>query len=149
MSEVKLTGLDSNQIPRYTYDEGNQSIRVTVVAGEVPEIKVSPVEKKEERVVESRIEYIPVTTVKTVEVPTIVREIEVKTVEIPVIVKEQEVKVIEIEKSIIVTEYKTIEVPIIVKEKEIQVVQVDKINYKLLFIVQLITLGLLVVSKLL
>lgn len=146
---VKLTGLDSNQIPRYTYDEKNQSIRVTVVAGEIPEIKVAPVEKKEERAVETRTEYITVPTVERIEVPVIIKETDVKVVEVPVLIVEKQVQVIEVEKPIIVTEYKTIEVPVIVKEKEIQIVHVDKINYKLLFIVQAITLALLVVSKLL
>ena len=57
MIEVKLTGLDSNQIPRYTYDETNNSMRVTVVAGELPNINVVPGEFKTPEVIIQK-EYI-------------------------------------------------------------------------------------------
>lgn len=151
----KLTGLDSSQIPRYTFDEENNATRV-VIAGDFnigEAIKENLKNLKIEAPIQSS------NNIEQISIPVIVKELEIKEIEKPVIVKELEIKEVEkivvvqqleikeVEKPIIVTEYKTVEVPVIVKEKEVQVIYMDKFNYKLLFIIQLLTLGLIVVSK--
>ena len=153
---MKLTGLDSAEIPRYTYDEKNNSNRVTIVAGDLNgitdsikaglkdlNINIAPQENNAAIQIQ-RIEVpVIVEKVQIVEVPVIVKEIEIKEIEKQVVVY----KVIEIEKPVIVTQFEKIEVPVVTGQKDVQIVYVDKLNYKLLFIMQLITLGLLVVSK--
>ena len=154
MADLKLTGLDSKEIPRYTYDEGNQSNRVTIVAGDLNGITDSI----KEGLKDLKIDILPQKESNTIEIPVIVKEIQI--VEIPVIVKELEIreviktivlqpqeilKIVEIEKPIIVKEFERIEVPVI--QKEVQIVYVDKMNYTLLFVLQAVTLGLIVLSK--
>ncbi len=141
MSEVKLTSLDSNQIPRYSYSEDNRAIRVEVVNGQMN--YQAPVQKNEVRV-------------ETIEVPVIIKELEIKEIEKQVIVQNlqiiripeyiKEIEYREIEKPVYITEIKTVEIPLIVKEKEI--VFVDKINYKIVFVMQAITLALIVLTRL-
>ena len=138
MRELKLTTIDSNQIPRYTYSENDNAQRVVIV-GAAPVMNITSESQP------SRIEYIPVTTVEKIEVPVIVKELEIKTIEIPVLTIQKEVQIVELEKTIVVTEYKTIEVPVIVREKEI--VYLDRLNYKMVFIMQAITLALILLSK--
>lgn len=156
IKQRQMTSLDTNQLPRYTYDEEYNAQRVIIVGGEdLSPFKESGVNSLPGQKNEARIEYIPVTTVEKIEIPTIIKEIEVRTIEIPIIVVET--KILEIEKRIIVTEYKEIQVPVIVKEyKEIEVpiihtqekiVYVDRTNYKLLYLMQGITLALIVLSK--
>jgi hypothetical protein len=207
---IKLTGLDSKEIPRYTYDEDKNAQRVVLVGDfgiaesikeslkdlkidlptpqihdthrapeivekyipgpvqtiEVPVIvretqfKDVPVIIKETEykeisvptiVKETEFRDVPVlikeTEIRTIEVPTIIKEIEYKEISVPVI--QTEVRVIEVEKPIIQKELEIqrVEVPVIVREKEIQLVYVDKLNYKLLFIFQALTFGLIVLSK--
>lgn len=152
---MKLTGLDASEIPRYTYDDKNQSSRVTIVAGDLEgitdsikaglkdlKIDIAPQEK-------SQAIEIPVIIkeVQIVEVPTIVKEIEIKEIEKQVLVQQEVLKVIEIEKPVVVKEFEKIEVPVITVQKEVQIVYVDKLNVKLLYIMQAITLGLIVLSK--
>ncbi len=153
---IKLTQLDANQIPRYSYDEENRAVRVSIVNG-TSDFQ-APVQKIQQAGA-SRIEYITVPTVERIEVPVIIKELELKTIEIPVIsvktevqivevpfyIREIEYKTIEIEKPVYITEIKTVEIPLIVKEKEL--VFVDKVNYKMFLIFHAITLGLIVLSK--
>ena len=82
---MKLTGLDANEIPRYTYDDDTRSIRVTVVDGSMPTFNVAAPENKPQE--------ITVPAVQRIEVPVIIKELEVKTVEVPVITVETKVVV--------------------------------------------------------
>ena len=152
---MKLTGLDSQQIPRYTFDEENNAVRV-VLAGDfgiaeaikdnLKDIKVDITQQNDPKSIEVRVDNTP-GPIQKIEVPGIIKETEIKEIQVPQIVLQKEVEIITIEKPIVVTEYKEIQVPIIVKEKEVQVVYVDKLNYKLLFIFQALTFGLIVLSK--
>lgn len=149
IKEVKLTGLDGSQIPRYVYNEDTNSIRVEVVNGEDPfsisrNINVVP---SATPVIEQKFTEVPVIVkeIQTIEVPVIVREIQIERIEIPVLTIQKEVQIVQIEKPIIVTEYKEIQVPVIQIQKEI--VYVDKINYRFLYIMQGITLALIILSK--
>lgn len=162
MNELKLTSLDSNQIPRYSYDEENQAIRVSIVndsTGFQDYVKKNyPLEYQaiSERALKNP-QYITVPTVEKIEIPVIIKEIELKTVEIPVITVQKEILVVEkqvivketdiqiIEKPVFITEYKIVETQVIVREKEI--VYVEKLNMKMFFIMQTITLALIVLSK--
>ena len=146
---LRLPQIDSSEVPRYTFDESNNSVRVTIVAGDRPNLgeingSSSPNITQYIPVVETKIERIEIPVVETrierIEVPTIITE--VKVVEIPVVVKEIEYR--EIEKHVYITEFKEIKVVEIVREKDL--VYVDKFNYKALYITQAITLGLLVLS---
>lgn len=153
---MKLTGLDSNEIPRYTYDEEQNASRVTLVgdfgiAKSIKEslknlkidVNASSVNKTEPIIVK---EYLPgEVRFEQIQVPVIVKEIEYREIQVPVI--QHEVRVIEIEKPIIQKEIITVEVPVIIKEKELQMVYVDRLNYKMLFILQLLTFGLIIISK--
>lgn len=153
MSEVKLTQLDAKDIPRYTYDEAYNANRVVIVGN------ISPrgVEALNPNNLPGGINIIETTKLITeyIEVPTIIKELEVKVLEIPFIVYDTKIveveKIIhtveykEIEKSVIVTEYKEVRVPVIVKEQEI--VYIDRINFKMLMIMQGITLALILFSR--
>lgn len=150
MSDIKLTALDSNEIPRYTYDEARQAIRVVISDVELGDIGKYIQESLKDFKVEipQEIKATQPIIIKETEfrdLPVIVREIEYKEIPFPVI--QTEVKIIEIEKPIIQKELeiRTIEVPIIVKEKEI--VYVDRLNHKVLFVLQALTLGLILLSK--
>lgn len=155
MAEVKLTGLDSAEIPRYTYDDKNQSSRVTIVAGDLNgitdsikaglkdlKIDIAPQEKS------AAIEIpVIIKEAQIIEVPVIIKELEIKEIEKQVIVQQEVLKIVEIEKPVVVKEFEKIEVPVITVQKEVQIVYVDKLNFKLLFILQAITLALVVLSK--
>jgi hypothetical protein len=140
---LQLPHIDSSEVPRYTFDEANNSIRVTVVSGEMPNITILP-PGDIRPVYEPQIQYIPVveTKIERIEIPKIVTETVVQKIDVPVIVKEIEYR--EIEKPVYITEFKEIKVIEIVREKDL--VYVDKFSYKTLYIMQAITLGLLVLS---
>lgn len=156
---MKLTALDSKEIPRYTYDEENNAQRVTIVDFGIAEaIKEQLKDLKIELPVQQPLatmrmpepiivkEYLPgEVRFEQIQVPIIVKEIEYREIQVPVI--QHEVRVIEIEKPIIQKEIVTVEVPVIVKQIELQMVYVDRLNYKMLFILQLLTFGLIVISK--
>lgn len=142
---MKLTQLDSAEIPRYTYNEDNRAIRVEVINGKEPFGIAAKVPEGHLNIVEHHIPIIE-TKIERIEVPVIVKELEIKEIEKQVIIKEQEINIIKVPEYITKIEYKTIEVPIVIKEKEI--VYIDKINFKMLFIAQAITLGLIIASKL-
>jgi hypothetical protein len=149
---MKLTSLDSKEIPRYTYDEDQNANRVTLVGdfGIAEAIKEQMKDLKLEISPEVKSVYttpITETRFEQIQVPVIVKEIEYREIKVPVI--QTELKVVEIEKPIIQkeVEIQRIEVPIIVREKEIQTVYVDRMNYKMVYIMQAITLALIVLSK--
>lgn len=139
---MKLTNLDSKEIPRYTYDEDSNANRVTIVdIGIANAIKEQLKDLKLDISVPN--EPLIIKEIEFRDVPVIVKEIEYREIQVPVIVTE--IKVVEIEKPVIQEKIVRVEIPVVTKE--IQTIYVDKLNYKLLFIFQLITLGLLVVSK--
>lgn len=153
---MKLTELDAKEVPRYTFDEQQNASRVVIVGGDFGiaegikdslkdlKVEIAPTSERNVQTIEIP-KIITAETVKIVEIPTIVKELEVKTIEIPVITVEKSVQVIEVEKPVVVTEYKTVEVPVVVKEKEI--VYVENLNFKLLFVLQALTFGLIILSK--
>ncbi len=105
----KITNLDPNQIVQRTYDEENNAQRFILVGSGLPETIrsiASPVQNL--TTIDVKEIHIPeiIREVQTIEVPIIIREVEIKEVQVPVIVKEIEIK--------------TIEVPVIVKEIEIK-----------------------------
>lgn len=138
---ITLTSLDASQIPKYTYDEETRSVRVSIVNSDA----MSNLPKVYNN-----------TDIKTIEVPVIIKEFQ--EIEKQVIVKEQEIKVITVPEVIREIEYREIEKPIIIEKiqivkvevpvitKEIQVIEKDIINYKYLFLMQVVTLGLIVIS---
>lgn len=152
---IKLTGLDSKEIPRYTYDEVNNANRVVLIGGDfgvaeavkegLKDLKVTVDTTTKPGITETV--YLP-GPVQKIEVPVIVRETEYKEITVPVI--QTEVRIIEVEKPIIQKELEIqrIEVPVLIKEKELQMVYVDRLNYKMFFILQALTLGLILLSKL-
>lgn len=164
---VKLTQLDSKDIPRYSYDEDNRAMRVIMINNESPVPSNSPLSQTpigsnfklpdgaQYEALKQHFLSLPAPRIETrierVEVPVIVKEIEIvevqkiiteyKEIEKIIVVPEYITK--EVEKLVTVTEYKTINVPQIVEK----IVYVDRVNYKWLFIAQAITLGLIVLSK--
>lgn len=103
-----LSHFDPEQISGLTFDNSRDAMRVTLVDGlkltadsiNMPEIKFPEQ--------------------KVIEIPVIVKELDVRQVNVPVIIKETQV--IEVPK--IITEYKTIEVPVVIRE--VQVIEVEK-----------------------
>lgn len=160
MSEVKITQLDAKEIPRYTYDEKSNAQRVIVI-NEFQGYQNNAVYGPNERILNAQnyqapVEKIIETRVETVQVPVIVHETKIERIEVPVYITEYkeiektiivpEVNIIRIPEYITKIEYKEIQVPVVIKEKEI--VYVDCINFKMLYIFQAITLGLIVLAKL-
>lgn len=130
-------------------------VRETVIERvEVPVI-VKEVEKIEVPVITQELEIIklpyPVkeTVIERIEIPVPIIEKQVQLMEVEKPIYIEQVKVIEIEKPVMVKEVQLqrVEVPVVIKEKEIQVVYQDKLNYKLLFALQTLTLALIVLSK--
>lgn len=119
MSEgVKLSQYDPNQIVRMGFDDDQRAQRVILIGGEMPEIKMgSPQSVRIERI----------------EVPTIIKEIDIREVKVAsqiIVQKEIQIERIEVPQIIIQKELQIerVEIPIIVKEfveiiKEIPIVQ--------------------------
>ena len=105
----KRTELDFNQYDAETFDTELQARRVILVGGEGITIQAN-------------VEGSKSTEYRTIEVPVIVKEVQIERVEVPVIVKEIEIR--EIEKQVVVTEYKIIEIPTVVIKPE--TVYIDK-----------------------
>lgn len=148
-NNTQISNLDANQIPRYTYDEANRAVRVTIMGTDIkmPEIDAtqikmdfSPLLEKMDQLISKQDVVAPTNTVQIIEIPTFIKEIEIKEIEKPIFITE--VKIIEIEKPVYITETKYIEKPIIVEKfKEIP-------NFaKVCFIIQtLAVFGLLIVK---
>jgi hypothetical protein len=148
-NEVKLTQLDAKDIPRYSYDEKHRANRVVIV-GE----NYIPPEKMEAA---TKIEYITVKEYEQIQIPVIVKEYQ--TIEVPTTIFLPQIVEIEKINNVFITEYKEIEKTVIVKEFEVitvekpiiqiqeKIVYVDRLNMKMLYIMQGITLALILLSK--
>lgn len=144
----KLTELDIHQIQRRTYEEGSEAIRVTFV-GQAPDITLNqqvvgygtPLKEIQvievpKIIVETKIQEVKeaffIPQYEKIEIPTIVREVDVKTIEVPVIIKEQEIKTIDI--PTIVREVQIVEVPVIIKEVELRTIEIPVITEKIVYV---------------
>jgi hypothetical protein len=121
MKNTNLSLLDSEQMTRQEHDITYDAKRVVIVGDTGKQIAESikdglkdlkidlPKEERQEKIV-----YIP--EPKIIEVPVIVKEIDIREIEKPIIITE--VKIVEIEKPIIVPEIKVVEIEkqVIVKE---------------------------------
>lgn len=136
MSQHKLTNLDPHQIIKYSFDESNNAQRVVIVgegfnptynvtansSGEIPKVIEVPHIIKEVQIKELQIPtIIKEIEIKEVQVPTIVKEVQIKEIQVPIVTQKIEI----IEKPVIIkeTEFKTIEIPIIVREVEIKEIE--------------------------
>lgn len=140
MSVVKLTTLDSNSIPRYTYNEELKANRVHIVGSDSIQVNIDtkPLEdaikngflsneksEKYSEMLNNSLKTIEIPTIikekdiQIIEVPTIIKEKDIQIIQIPTVVKEQEIKLIEIEKPIYITKIEYIEKPIILYETKI------------------------------
>lgn len=109
---------DPNQIAQYEHDDAIGAKRVVIVGGIIPEFKINVPQAS------------VAPTIQTIEIPTIVKELEIREIEKQVVVKEiqyqeiqvpfiqTEIKVIEVPKYITHTEVKTVEVPVILTQVE-------------------------------
>lgn len=129
MKNTKLTQLDNSQISKMVFDEENDAQRVIIVSGEVPDVTVSVDPKAITDAIIKGLESfkgetkttVASSTVQTIEVPVIVKEIVIERIEVPVIVKEIEYREIKVPFETIRTV--EIEKPIIIKEQQIQIVK--------------------------
>jgi hypothetical protein len=161
MKNVRISQLEQPLLDRMSFDDENDSWRVTLVSGGNIEVKADAVEigrQIKEGLQDIKIDF-PENKSEVIKVPEIIKELSIERVEIPVIVKEIEIKEIEkqvivkelevreIEKPIIVTEYKTIEIPIIVTKIEDKIVEKLPIWAISLMLIQIAgILGLLIVK---
>lgn len=110
VKDIKRSHLDPYEMDDRTFDEKNDSWRVSVVDGitlnaesiNLPEIKFPEQ--------------------KTIEIPVVVKQLEIQQINVPVIIKE--LQIVEVEKLVHQVEYKTIEVPVVIRE--VQVVEIEK-----------------------
>ncbi len=107
---MSMTLRDPNQIVSEEHDELNNAKRVIIVGGEMPEFKVGQV---------STGGFTPPEVIK-IEVPVIVKELEIKEIEKQIPIISTELKIEKIEVPVLVKEIhvEKIEVPIIIKEYE-------------------------------
>lgn len=108
MKNRNLSLLDKEQIAVRIFDDEQDAQRVILVGSDIAETIKEGLKDFKIEVVQQDKTTFPEYKIQTIEIPTIVKEIEIK----------------EIEKQVIVTEYKFIEKPIIVKE--IQIIEVEK-----------------------
>jgi hypothetical protein len=112
-----MTNRDPNQVIQFEHDEKSNAKRVIVVGqalsidsdklAEAVKDGLSQIKLPEaQKNTEEKTIFVPITEVKTIEVPVIIKEIEYR----------------EIEKPIITEVIKVIEVPVIIKETQIQTV---------------------------
>lgn len=137
---MKMSQYDLHQIARMSFDEDHAAQRV-VLAG-LDNIVIEP--KIDLQALESKLEALSVkepAKLEKIEVPTIVKEIEI--VEVPkIIIQEKQVpvdrvviqeKLVPVEQQKIITQevIKTIEIPVIVKEIEYKEVKIPVITEQL------------------
>jgi len=119
MSQTR-TLRDPNQILSAEHDEDNNSKRVTIVAGEMPEFKMPIINMDNLKFPEFLKVEVPVivtqTEVKIVEVPVPVITKEVQVIETQVVVVDKEIQVLRVEVPIVIKEFEVIEKPVIITE---------------------------------
>lgn len=144
-NEVKLTELDSNSIPRYTYEEDLRANRVKIVGSDSIQVNIDtkPLEDAITRSLglSQKVDYNTSYRHEIKDPP------ELQKIEVPIIIKEYEIKTIEIEKPVYITKTEYVEVPVIVKqtdiieiEKPIIIVQKEIKNINLLLILNLLAI---------
>lgn len=105
--------LDLHQIQNLMFDTDNDAQRVVIVGG-MTEGQIMSVQQP----AQVQTQVITVPQIERVEVPVIVKELEIKEIQVPFI--QQETKIVEIEKVIFVPEIKIVEV-----EKPVVITQVQ------------------------
>lgn len=138
MKNINLTQLDPNQILQAIFQEDKDAQRVVLVGGEKLDITVDS-NKIAEAIrdglknitVPSYNERLPsFTNAIPIEKNIFIPQIEIKTIEIPTIIKEIEYR--EIEKPIYIDRFVTVDKPIIIKETEFRYIEVEKKYPKIL-----------------
>jgi len=151
MDDVKnrpLTNMDSDQIPRYTYEEDMRASRVVLVGGEGLTINATVA-------AQPAASQAPQIEIKEIQIPQIIlqKEVEIKEIQVPQVVVQESVKVVEIPQIIVQkeVEVKTVEVPVIIKESaQAMSVSVEKSKAELVLqIVQTALLGIIALALLL
>lgn len=162
-----LTQKDPNQISRSEHDENNDAKRVVLVGG--GDIKLtanmSRVEDKLDEIIEAykknysdyQIRSLPnnnATPERIIQIPNIIKEIEIREIEKPTIIKEIEYR--EIEKHIFIEKIVTVEVPIFIEKiqiKEVPVVIKEEVSerfptfFKVFIVIQALgTVGVLLTN---
>lgn len=148
MKNNNIEHVDVNQAWTRAFEGPNDAFRVTVVSQEVD------TEGLKQAVKEGLSNITIDNSVNRIEVPVIVKELEIVQVEKQIVVKEQEI--VRIEVPVIQKEYVTIEKPIIVKEileiekpiviKEQEKFELPKIVIALVGLQAIATLGILIVT---
>lgn len=131
MKNSNLSLLDREQAAMRMFDEKHDAQRVILVDGDIAEtIKESLKDLKIEiKATQDQATMLPslIPQVQVIEIPTIIKEIEVREIEKQILIPEyklieiekpiivKEIQIIEVEKAIVHTEVKTIEVPVVPK----------------------------------
>ena len=122
----KLSHCDPDQIVKYTYDEGLNASRVTLVGLDnltvEPKIDLQPfmeqMKQSEVQVIETKV---PVHTVET----------KIEKIEVPTIITQEKIVELPLEKIIVQEKIVKIDVPVIVKEVEYKEVQIPIVTERL------------------
>lgn len=150
MKNTVLTQLDHNQIIKHIFDEENDAQRVSIVSGQIPDIKVDIDPSTITAAIQKGLESFNPQPQKTdnfniqvVEVPVIIKETIIEKIEVPVIIKEIEYREIKVPFEVI----KTIEIekPIIIKQPEVHILTKSTLETKYLRV----AVGCLLISEIL
>lgn len=147
-----ISNVDNNQVARLTYDENSQAQRVIItgdfgiseaVKDALKDVKIEASTQIDPITIQGPERIIIQKEYEKIEIPVIVKEYE--KIEVPVHLIQTEYEIQTIETPVYITKYEKIEVPVVIREKEI--VYVDKFNMKMFYIMQAITLALIVLAK--
>lgn len=109
--ERKYTLRDANQIVSAEHYEELDAKRVYIVNGEMPTINIPEIKFPELKLPE----------MQKIEVPVIIKEIQIERIEVPIVVKEIEIK--EIQNQVVVVDkqlqIERVEIPVVQKEIEV------------------------------
>jgi hypothetical protein len=130
---------DVDQISKYEHEDSACAKRVFVVGGDfkldIDPSQITNAVKEGLQTIEIKgINSMSSKEIQTIEIPTIVKEIEIKIVEIEKPIIHQEVKIIEVEKAIIQEQIKIVEVekPIFIpSEQKVVILEIPKIVEKI------------------
>lgn len=122
----KLSDFDQGQIVKYTYDEGLNASRVTLVGLDnlivEPKIDLQPymeqLKQSEVQIIETKV---PIHTIET----------KVEKIEVPTIIVQEKIVEIPIEKVIVQEKIEKVEIPVITKEVEYREISIPVITEKL------------------